>query len=88
MAEDLSSRSEQQLRDLARQLEFDAGSLLDPSRKRAALARRQEVTDELRRRYARSHPVRAGVNRTIAKLLGADRDKVERHLRSAGRDEI
>jgi hypothetical protein len=85
---DLASLSEQQLRDRARQLDFDAESLLDPTRKRAARANHAEVTEELRRRYEQTHPTKTRINRFFAKLLGADTTKVERHLRSAGRDEI
>lgn len=88
MKRDFTKLSEQELRDLARQLEFDAEALVDRKRKVAARIQHDAVVEELRLRYPRAHPVKTGVNRFLARLTGADTDKVERHLRSAGRDQI
>ena len=85
---DLALLSEQQLRDRARALQFDAnGAVNDQTRehsKKALLT----VEAELRRRYAEEHRVKVGITRLFSRLLGIDTKKAERHLRSVGRDEI
>jgi hypothetical protein len=84
----LKDLSEQQLRNRARALRHDADTALKASARVRATSELTEIEDELAQRYAMTHPFRANINRLLAKVLGADRRKVERHLRSAGRDEI
>jgi hypothetical protein len=84
----LRDLSEQQLRDRARSLKYDAEAALSPTARARATAKLNEVEDELASRYAKRHPLRTGLNRVLAKVLGADRRQVERHLRSVGRDEL
>jgi hypothetical protein len=84
----LGDLSEQQLRDLARSRKYDAESALSPTARARGRSELKAIEDELTSRYAKTHPLRASVNLILAKMVGADRRQVERHLRSVRRDEL